>query len=1124
MPTEYYHQIRRKFVIAVTIVILVLAGLFYWYGAREKQLVLSSAEKRATSYVSALREHADRVFSEADNSLKDLAEEIEENGGLTFAQTPHFYKILSDRATHFSSIYVVDKHADIIAHSLKYRMTPVNLAERDYFRYHRDNRSSGLFISKPFKSKVSGTWRFSLSRPLKDAKGEFAGLISVTFETSYFEKFYKTIDAGVRGRIILSTSNGDILVHEPFSEGALAVDFTKALLFTKYLPAATSGTYHVAKATISGTPRIISYNKLSSYPIVSIISFDYAEVIAPWLKTIYIQAGIGGALVLLFLALSWLFLRQVRSLGLANKVLEEQQVELELKADLLDAASDVILLVDDTGQFVYFNSALPAMTGYSREELQQRGLHGIQPPEFAARIAPNIAIILESGEAFFESAYLRKSGSILPIEVHAQTTTVKGQTLILSMVRDISERKEIEHQLSSSALEWQHTFDAVEDAVWLLDMDQQVVRANKASLSIFGRAPQEVVGLHCCRATYRNDQRCAECTFETMLATGKRASSQLNIDGAWYEVSVDPIFDEQGCIVRAAYIVKNINSLKRAEHREQVRAGILERIASGEALSQLLSFIAISIERENPEMLCSILLVNEDGTRLMNGAAPSLPAFYNMATHRTRIGEGIGSCGTAAFRRERVIVEDIDTHPFWKGFTPAQEAGLRSCWSEPILSSTGQLLGTFAIYHRTPAIPGDDEISLIQQASAFAGIAIERNKSEVERVELEHLLSQSQKMEAIGHLSGGIAHDFNNLLTPILIYSDMLKRSLPDNEKAKSQLDGIIKASGKARDLTQQLLSFGRKQVMQMQVVDLNDVIMSFHSMIRRTLRENISLSLQLSSQPVVVRADSAKIEQVLLNLVLNAQDAIAVNGSISFETGEVLIDDEFARRHPGMTSGNFVLLSCIDNGCGMNDETMARIFEPFFSTKEIGHGTGLGLANVYGIVKQHSGYVMAVSTVGVGTTFKIYLPVSDEKPKVPGSNGEPGPVDHSGSAVILLVEDNEMVRVMSCELLQGLGYTVYCADHPERALMMVESIAEKIDLVITDVVMPGMNGQQLFERITAAHPEINKVLYMSGYTNNVIVSDGELEQGLHFLQKPFTVDALMTKVTELLRPEQLTN
>ncbi|OGU14702.1 MAG: hypothetical protein A2076_08320 [Geobacteraceae bacterium GWC2_53_11] len=825
-------------------------------------------------------------------------------------------------------------------------------------------------------------------------------------------------------------------------------------------------------------------------------------------------------LTLLSLIVAYLLFRQFNALEYSRQTLQAQQVELQLKSELLDTASDAILLLDREANFVYFNKALPRMTGYTPDELRACGLHGMEPPEYAARIRSNIQMLMQQGEAIFESAYLCKSGAILPIEVHARLFEVEGKPRVLSVVRDITERKHTEQALRQVASEWQNTFDAVEDAVWVLDTGLTIIRANRATLKIFGVEAQGIIGKQCCEVAHYAHEPIDACPVRGMLESGTRGVIQLLIGSRWFEISVDPIFSPEGTIVNIVHVASDITALKQAEQREHVRAEILEQIASGKPLPEQLSLIVAAIEKEHSDMICSILQVSEDGTRLVHGAAPSLPEFYNNATNRTKIGEGIGSCGTAAFRRERVIVEDIDSHPFWKGFTVAQQAGLRSCWSEPIISSSGQLLGTFAIYHRTPAIPSEDEIYLIQQAAAFAGIAIERSNGESARMELEHLLGQAQKMEAIGHLSGGIAHDFNNLLTPILIYSDLLKRSLPDNEKVRSQLDGIIKASGKARDLTQQLLSFGRKQVLQIKVVNLNDVIMSFHSMVRRTLRESISFSLDLSSQPVVVRADSSKIEQVLLNLVLNAQDAIAANGSISLETGVVLIDDEFARRHPGMTAGKFAVLSCSDNGCGMGAETMSRIFEPFFSTKEVGHGTGLGLANVYGIVKQHNGYILPVSTVGIGTTFKVFLPLCDEQPQIMGAERDQSVLDHSGSAVILLVEDNEMVRVMSSDLLAGLGYTVYSAEHPEHALALIRQIPEKIDLVITDVVMPGMNGQQLFERIAADHPEIDKVLYMSGYTNNVIVTDGKLDDGLHFLQKPFTVDALMAKVKELLSAE----
>jgi hypothetical protein len=513
------------------------------------------------------------------------------------------------------------------------------------------------------------------------------------------------------------------------------------------------------------------------------------------------------------------------------------------------------------------------------------------------------------------------------------------------------------------------------------------------------------------------------------------------------------------------------------------------------------------------------MLADDDGKRLITGAAPSLPDIYNSAVNRTKIGEGIGSCGTAAFRRERVVVEDINSHPFWSGFVPAQEAGLRSCWSDPVFSATGQLLGTFAIYHRKPGAPSEEEVLLIQQAAAFTGIAIERNRAGIERNVLEQQLNQSQKMEAIGHLAGGVAHDFNNLLTPIMIYAEMLKRALPDNEKLLAKVDGIIKASGKAKDLSQQLLSFGRKQVMELQVVDLNDVISSFMSIMRRTLRESIDINLQLSSQPAIVLADSSKLEQVLLNLAINAQDAIVDNGRINIETGQVLIDDEYAKLHTGMQTGRFILLSFTDNGCGMSDETMRHIFEPFYTTKQVGHGTGLGLANVYGIVKQHNGYIAVQSRVGNGTTFKIYLPFCADAPGTILSDSPSAQVDNGGGEVILLVEDNEMVREMTADLLIGLGYRVYVEGHPEQALELAARIPEKIDLLITDVVMPGMNGRQLFERLNVERPDMEKVLYMSGYTNNVFVEHGELEDGIRILQKPFTVDALTERVNALLHP-----
>jgi len=1009
MSSDYYRQIRLRFIIAVAGVLLVLLTLYCWSSVREYRFVISGAEKRSASYVSALKEHAERVFAETDQILKKLAADIEENGGIPYTQGRPFHNLLTEGVKDgpFHSLFVIDKNGMVIAHSQEYRMKSVDLSDRDYYLHHRDNPDSGLFISKPYKSRVNGLWRFSFSRPLRDADGRFIGLIAVGFDTGYFEEFYKTIEVGKKGRIILSTVTGDVLIAEPFSESAFIVDFKKAILFTKYLPKSAEDTYHVDASPIDRSSRIVSYSKLASLPVVSIVSFDKSEVVGPWRESLYKQGAIASLLSLLVMVLSFIFLRQLRHMEASSVKLAAQQEELAVKTDRIMAA-------------------------------------------------------------------------------------VK---------------------------EWQGTFDAVEDAIWVLDMDRKIIRANKATQDVFHKTALKVIGLRCCEAVHEDQKPHPACPFGRMLATKKRASMQMCIANRWFEVSVDPVFSEDGAIVNAVHIVKDINEHKKAEIREHARSEILERIGSGKPLPELLSFIALSIEKELPGSLCSILLVDDNGLRLLTGAAPSLPDSYNMAVNRTKINEGAGSCGTAAFRKERVIVEDLAGHPFWKGFMPAQEAGLRSCWSEPVISASGHLLGTFAVYHRHPATPGEEEIRLIEQASTFAGIAIERSRNEAERNELEQRLSQSQKMEAVGHLAGGVAHDFNNLLTPIIIYADILKRALPDNEKLLPKIEGIINASHKARDLTQQLLSFGRKQVMQMQVIDLNEVISSFYSIMRRTLRESIDIKLQLSSQAAIIRADRSKLDQVILNLAINAQDAISETGQIVIETGQVMIDDEYARLYPGMRTGIYILLAFKDSGCGMNDETLRHIFEPFFTTKQVGHGTGLGLANVYGIVKQHNGYISAVSKVGSGTTFKIYFPLVNEQVSGASVAVAHSVSDHGGTETILLVEDNEMVRVMTAELLVGLGYKVYIGEHPEHAMEIVRQIPEKIDLLITDVVMPGMNGQQLFERINAERSDIDKVLYMSGYTNNVIVTDGTLEEGIHFLQKPFTVDGLMAKVKGLLHP-----
>ncbi len=384
-----------------------------------------------------------------------------------------------------------------------------------------------------------------------------------------------------------------------------------------------------------------------------------------------------------------------------------------------------------------------------------------------------------------------------------------------------------------------------------------------------------------------------------------------------------------------------------------------------------------------------------------------------------------------------------------------------------------------------------------------------------ERKQLEERLRQSQKMEAVGRLAGGIAHDFNNLLTIITGYGQLLLDRLVPGDLMREQVEEIKQAGDRAASLTRQLLAFSRRQVLTPQVLDLNAVVLNMDKLLRRLIGEDIDLLAFPKSSVGKVRADPGQIEQVILNLALNARDAMPKGGKLTIETADVDIDEAYASSHVAVTPGPYVMLAVSDTGCGMDREAQAHIFEPFFTTKEKGKGTGLGLAMVYGIVKQSGGNIWVYSEPGQGTTFKIYLPRGEEAVEAVGLR-EPLARPVHGSETILLVEDEPSVRSLVRGLLQTRGYMVLEAGWSHEALEISERYRGPIHLLLTDVVMPQMSGQELAGRLEAFHPE-TKVLYMSGYTDNAVVRRGVLETDAAFIGKPFTSDALARKVREVL-------
>jgi len=461
---------------------------------------------------------------------------------------------------------------------------------------------------------------------------------------------------------------------------------------------------------------------------------------------------------------------------------------------------------------------------------------------------------------------------------------------------------------------------------------------------------------------------------------------------------------------------------------------------------------------------------------------------------------------------------DVDSGEMrWDTLTPAEyresdiqkveqlrTTGIAAPWEKQLLHKDGKRISVLIGATALAAVNGDVEcVSFVLDMS--------------ERKQLEQQLRQAQKMEAIGQLAGGIAHDFNNLLGVIIGYSEILMDRAGEDAKMRNQCEEIKKAGGRAAALTRQLLAFSRQQILAPKILNVNAVVAETEKMLQRLIGEHIELRTVLEVSPGSVKADQVQIEQVILNLAVNARDAMPDGGKLIIETSNVALDETAGLLHPGCKPGRYVLVSVKDTGTGMDEETKSHIFEPFFTTKEPGRGTGLGLSTVYGVVKQSGGYVWVESELGHGTTFKIYLPrvddgVPENRPK------ELAPELLLGTQTILLVEDDEAVRALTRTFLENGGYTVVEASDGPEALELAEKNSEPIDLLLTDVIMPGMNGQVLAQKMSEAYPEV-KVLFVSGYTGGFADRTNLVEEGANLLQKPFTRKGLLEALRQVLTP-----
>jgi signal transduction histidine kinase/CheY-like chemotaxis protein len=431
-----------------------------------------------------------------------------------------------------------------------------------------------------------------------------------------------------------------------------------------------------------------------------------------------------------------------------------------------------------------------------------------------------------------------------------------------------------------------------------------------------------------------------------------------------------------------------------------------------------------------------------------------------------------------------------------------------------------RIAGILSIQSYTPQAYGPDQLAVLQTLADHCGSALERLRIEEAQKGLEEQLRQAHKMEAVGQLAGGVAHDFNNLLTAIIGSTELLLRSIPPEDSRRLDVLEISRAAHRAATLTRQLLAFSRKQVLQPRIVDLNHVVTELSAMLRRVLGEHVELRLQLERELGRVRADPGQVEQVLTNLALNARDAMPSGGTLTIRTANVdAADVPVSSPDSSPPPGPLVELSVSDDGVGMDERTQARLFEPFFTTKELGRGTGLGLATVYGIVRQSGGHIRVNTRLHHGSTFTIYLPRAEGLLE-PGMETQSSTELSHGSGTILVVEDEDTVRHLACRVLRAHGYRVLEASDPAAALRIMGDQEQPIDLLVTDIVMPGMSGPALAERLVAESPQL-KVLYITGYAEEAIQRQGAFPAGGALLEKPFTAHQLASHVRQALGNSQ---
>ncbi len=802
----------------------------------------------------------------------------------------------------------------------------------------------------------------------------------------------------------------------------------------------------------------------------------------------------------------------------AEKALRESE---ERYRELVENADDLIYEHDLKGNYTACNRTGKNLTGYTLEETLKLSLLDTVAPEYLDRAKEMLRRKL-TGEKVtaYELLVITKDGRRVPVEVNTRLVLKEGVPVgVQGIARDITERKRVEEiqarrethalfradisaalavsraslkeTLASCAQTMVHHLGAAFARIWTLNHDKQVLEL-QASAGLYTHldGPQALVPMGSFKIGKIALERTPHITNDVLnderVSDKKWARTEGMIAFAGYPLAVDD----------------RVVGVMAMFSREELADDTLDALAS------VADLISQAIERKRAE---EALGESEERYRLLFESNPQPMWVYDLETLAFLAvnQSAVIDYGYSLTEFLSMTIKDIRPPGDWPalhGAVAAVSKGPSKDGAWRHLKKDGSLIDVEITAH--PLVFDGRRAELI-----LANDITERKRLEAALMASEAQLRQSQKLEAIGQLAGGVAHDFNNLLTVIGGYSSILLNKLPPESPHRSNVEEIKKAGDRAGALTRQLLAFSRKQILQPKILDLNVAVADMEKMVRRLIGEDINMLIIATPTLGKVKADPGQIEQVLINLIVNARDAMPQGGKLTVQTSNVILSTEHAERHE-IEPGRYVMLAVSDNGCGMDQEIQNRIFDPFFTTKDSGKGTGLGLATVYGIVKQSGGNIWVYSESGKGSTFKIYLPRVDEiAEEEEESISQPLP---KGTETVLMVEDEDQVRAILQHILEEQGYHVIAAANGLEALSFSEDPERDIQLVITDVVMPNMSGRELAERLLEVRPNL-PVLFMSGYTDDAIVHHGLLDEKLNFIQKPFDPAGVARKVREVL-------